>query len=403
MTRDDILQTRVSQLSHTRPRPGRRRHNSYRIRFNFVHTLALFLLVPYPLCGFVHAADAGARPFRTQEIPGRFGRRDLILDGRPVPEPAIHPRVEASSIPAPAATDTANDPSTSSTTSSDSTPTSIESAPTGSASFLPTPFDGGFGKNYTQPSCPIFLKNMINNNTIISCLPFSLLLQVSHSPFYHQYSHSPNLHHPQNSMSFFSAAKTLSHITATLNTSCNIDFHTCSSTISSYASTLRSSNGCAQDYERQQPLVRQAYAGLLSYDVLYAASCTKTRATTSEPTNNGSYCFANAITNLSSPTDSYIYYLPLGIPLPADSMPTCNTCLKDVMDIFAAAAPNKTQPLSANYVNAAQQIDRGCGPGFVNETVAKTGSGQSSSAPLRVHGLGWGLFVVLLSFVFSGL
>lgn len=44
---------------------------------------------------------------------------------------------------------------------------------------LPRPFDGGFGTNYTQQSCPTFLRSMLNNETFSACLPLSLLLQVS--------------------------------------------------------------------------------------------------------------------------------------------------------------------------------------------------------------------------------
>lgn len=46
---------------------------------------------------------------------------------------------------------------------------------------LPKPFDGGFGTNYTQSSCPTFLKAFSTNTTLLSCLPFSLLLQVRKS------------------------------------------------------------------------------------------------------------------------------------------------------------------------------------------------------------------------------
>lgn len=197
-------------------------------------------------------------------------------------------------------------------------------------------------------------------------------------------------------MSFFSATKSLSSISATLNVSCNIDFHTCSTIMSSYARTLRSSSACEQDYERQQPLLRQAYNGLLSYDVLYKASCIKPQPSSEQ--DSGNYCFANAVTNLSSPTDSYVYYLPLGIPLPAGSLPTCDTCLKEVMDVFAAAASNKSQPLSRDYVNAAQQINQHCGPSFVNGTipnVGASGNGQTSSAAPQVYRPDWGLPAVM--------
>lgn len=71
--------------------------------------------------------------------------------------------------------------------SSASLSSSTASAPTPESTIttLPKPFDGGFGTNYTQSSCPTFLKAFSTNTTLISCLPFSLLLQVrkSHPTF----------------------------------------------------------------------------------------------------------------------------------------------------------------------------------------------------------------------------
>ena len=76
--------------------------------------------------------------------------------------------------------------------------------------------------------------------------------------------------------------------------------------------------------------------------------------------------------------------------MPASSLPTCNDCLKNTMAVFAAAASNKSQPLSLDYVNAAQQINLDCGPGFVNGTVPSVGSsgtGTTSSAAARATGM----------------
>ena len=74
---------------------------------------------------------------------------------------------------------TSSDISTTATTSLDAsaTSTSTISAPLPSFS-APRPFDGGLGTNYTQTSCPAFLRSVLNNETFSSCLPLSLLLQV---------------------------------------------------------------------------------------------------------------------------------------------------------------------------------------------------------------------------------
>lgn len=69
----------------------------------------------------------------------------------------------------------------SSSSASSSSPTASAPTPESTTTTLPKPFDGGFGTNYTQLSCPTFLKAFSTNATFISCLPFSLLLQVSKS------------------------------------------------------------------------------------------------------------------------------------------------------------------------------------------------------------------------------
>lgn len=71
-------------------------------------------------------------------------------------------------------------PSSSSASLSSSTASAATPEPT--ITTLPKPFDGGFGTNYTQSSCPTFLKAFSTNTTFTSCLPFSLLLQVRKSP-----------------------------------------------------------------------------------------------------------------------------------------------------------------------------------------------------------------------------
>lgn len=160
-------------------------------------------------------------------------------------------------------------------------------------------------------------------------------------------------------------------MTSTLDASCKVVFPACSSIMASFAQQLRSNDNCGQDYRRQNPLVSQAYNGLLSYEPLFHAGCQKD--------NKGDYCFANAITNDTNPSDSYVYYLPLGLPLPSPSQPSCSDCLLETMEIFQATAANKTQPINPIYVEAAQMIDLTCGPTFVNATLPPASSNQNSA------------------------
>ena len=105
--------------------------------------------------------------------------------------------------------------------------------------------------------------------------------------------------------------------------------------------------------------------------------------------------FANAITNTTAVTDSYPYYLPLGVSLPGSSRPTCNTCLQDTMAIFSSFAGNTTQPISQTYGDAAQQIDIGCGPTFVNGTAAPLKGGAGAV------GAGLGSMIALLTMLLA--
>ncbi|KAM0796163.1 hypothetical protein BDR22DRAFT_893502 [Usnea florida] len=314
------------------------------------------------LCKPTEAAhDPGSQ---SRAVKSHFVDARIMFDRNLAPQPGLRPRDDQAS------TDTA-----SATTTSEVAVSSPSSDATTTTTTLPKAFDGGFGTNYTQPSCPTFLRSMIDNATFASCVPFSLLLQ--------------------NSMSFFDATRSLSTITAVLNASCSVSFPACSSLMSSFALTLRSSSACQADYNSENPQVRQAYAGLLAYDVSYNASCLKDSpaAPGSESSsdaqqdddNNNNYCFANAVTNRSSPTDSYIYYLPLGITLPSGSLPTCDACLATTMAVYAAAAANKSQPLNLDYVESATLINEMCGPDFVNASIpsarsSSSGGGKSSSA-----------------------
>lgn len=108
--------------------------------------------------------------------------------------------------------------------------------------------------------------------------------------------------------------------------------------------------------------MRSAYIGLIAYKPLYQASCLKDPVTSS-------YCFGDAITNATSPEDSYVYYLPLNDTLPGGAQPTCSTCLQNTMAVFSANAANRTQPVANTYIDAAKLININCGPGFVNATI----------------------------------
>lgn len=195
--RRKLHQQTMARRTHSRPRPGRRRsHLTSLVTFQILTFSVLFLSI---LC--VPALASDGRGSRARRSPvGQIG--DIIFDPRPVPEAPLFRRqlldVSSSTSSAQAsstadsagstsaagstaagsiATPTPSSTPTTTSSSSSQAASSLESAPTDSS--LPKPFDAGLGTNYTQPSCPNFLNSMINNSTFTSCLPFSLLLQVS--------------------------------------------------------------------------------------------------------------------------------------------------------------------------------------------------------------------------------
>ena len=148
--------------------------------------------------------------------------------------------------------------------------------------------------------------------------------------------------------------------------------------MSNLAQEIQLDSNCGTDLRMQNPTVAQAYNGLIAYDPLYHAGCLTD--------SNGAYCYADAVTNVSSLSSSYIYYLPLGVQLPPNSRPTCNTCLQDTMAIFASYAGNASMPLSSDYNVAAQQVDAGCGQTFTVASVHSTSAANYNLAP-RMSGL----------------
>jgi hypothetical protein len=164
-------------------------------------------------------------------------------------------------------------------------------------------------------------------------------------------------------------------ITQTLDATCKVNATQCRNVTDSFARELLSDTACKADYEEDNPLVLQAYNGLVAYQPAYQASCLRD--------DEGSYCFANAVSNSSSPGDAYPYYLPIGQEIPGGSRPTCNTCLQQAMSVFARYGNNATQPLSRTYTSAAQQISISCGATFVNVTAAPLkGGAPATSASL---------------------
>jgi len=373
----------AAMYSHPdRPRPGRRRSQLQILPVlpTGATLILLILILTFSLLTPTLARDEEV-PYEEYNSPlfHQLARRgEIAIDQRaPPPRPAIEQRQDNGdpfgSAAAPLAT-----PSSRTGQSAAASPTDTKSAPTiqttlvvtpttttivsgsvlptgnatvsiatassspGPPSPLPSPFDTSLGSNFTSRACPGFFDDFLRNATFKACHPTSLLLQ--------------------NSNSFFQTSRSSVLLSQALDASCRASLAQCSPLMASLATQLIQDSNCGQEYRNQNPLVTQAHAGLISFEPLYRATCVKSRET-------GNYCFADAITNTTNPSDSYPYYTALGTDLPAASRPTCNKCLQDTMDSFAGYAANRDQPVSRTYTSTAQQINLGCGPNFVNATV----------------------------------
>lgn len=164
----------------------------------------------------------------------------------------------------------------------------------------------------------------------------------------------------------------------------------CTDYLNTVANNLTSSANCKADYELGNPSVVEARDGLIAYKTLYAASCLHDPKT-------ASYCVVDAFTNSSSPTDSYIYYLPLGMNLPGGTTPTCDACLANTMLIYQKASGNRSQPIFDTYALAAQEVNIICGPTFTNASIpAAVSSGAVMSSKLS-SGEGFGALILVLA------
>lgn len=130
------------------------------------------------------------------------------------------------------------------------------------------------------------------------------------------------------------------------------------------ATNLTQTENCGDDYDLGNPTVTAAYEGLIAYQVVYGATCLKDE-------ESSVYCFGDAVTNTTNPSNTYFYFLPLNSSLPGATSPTCSGCLQDTMQIYHVATANRKQPIADTYEGAAQVVDVLCGTGFANVTLAE--------------------------------
>ncbi|KND94873.1 hypothetical protein TOPH_00537 [Tolypocladium ophioglossoides CBS 100239] len=361
----------LSSSTSTTPRskPGRRRHQPLRIRMSFA-VLAIF-------AGLSCAAFAqrDALPAQITAPPSLDSASSVSVADRPAATMAIAPSVWQSATDGaaqelrlkgrdggeeapPKDQTTTKDGSDSETKASQTTLTISLGQSTSTAeatqSPLPSPFDDSLPSDFkgtnSDDRCPNFMTSLLANPTFKSCYPLSMMIQTSRG--------------------LFNAEKKLLSIVRVLDTTCKADVASCTDFLSKAAQNLTADANCKAELDQGQSLVLQAWRGLKSYKMLYSVTCLQ------DPSTN-MYCFANAVTNITTPSDSYLYFMPYGLALPGASMPTCNWCTQETMAIYHTASADRQQFVASKYEDAARQVNTICGPGFVNATLPQAAAAAS--------------------------
>lgn len=222
-----------------------------------------------------------------------------------------------------------------------------------SSSETPTPFDTNLSTNFTSDSCPKFFKNFLSDTKFTNCYAISMLLR--------------------DSSSFFQTLKSAPATSHLLDLSCAADVDQCSSLMTDLASRITKSDACGKDYDLGNPVVTDAYTDMIIYEPMYRASCLKNPST-------GDYCFVDAATNSSNPSDYDVYFIPYGSAITNAPYPTCNKCVQASMDVFGEWAQKSGQPLAHSYLPSARSINSKCGVSFANANITVAGDGESSAA-----------------------
>lgn len=227
------------------------------------------------------------------------------------------------------------------------------SSSSSSSSETPTPFDTNLSTNFTSDSCPKFFKNFLSDTKFTNCYAISMLLR--------------------DSSSFFQTLKSAPATSHLLDLSCAADVDQCSSFMTDLASRITKSDACGKDYDLGNPVVTDAYTDMIIYEPMYRASCLKNPST-------GDYCFVDAATNSSNPSDYDVYFIPYGSAITNAPYPTCNKCVQASMDVFGEWAQKSGQPLAHSYLPSARSINSKCGVSFANANITVAGDGESSAA-----------------------
>lgn len=237
-----------------------------------------------------------------------------------------------------------------------STPTtSIPPVPASSTSALeilpnpfPQPFDLSLSYNFSSVSCQNFFVNFTQSSDFRRCRPLSFILGYSNQ--------------------FVEAERNITLLNDIVWGTCNTDASSaeCQTEMNSLAQKLHSS--CSTELDQNNILVEQALTGFQMFAPMREAGCLI------DDTIN-SYCLTEAVADVS-PADLYYYQLPYGNTLPNGTVPSCSSCIKSVLAIYAQAVTSPSankddttanSPLDQTYGPAANVAVAHCGTPYAQQ------------------------------------
>lgn len=130
-------------------------------------------------------------------------------------------------------------------------------------------------------------------------------------------------------------------------------------------------------------LINTIYSGLQAFDLMRSAGCLPDQIT-------DSYCYVEAA-HSTDPSDLYFYQLPIGLPLPNNTTPSCSSCTKSLMNLYVQAlesAPKGTLAyLQSTYQSAQALAVAQCGSGYAQSVVKISGAAASARTLGRFVGI----------------
>lgn len=135
-------------------------------------------------------------------------------------------------------------------------------------------------------------------------------------------------------------------------------------------------------------------------------------------TETHAFCYAQAMSTTSStPDDGYLYQLPVGVPLPSTSRPTCSSCSAKLVNLFTETVLNTSTSGANSYApvlesaltNATTILKQACGSTFAGQATTMQAHVSSGAVPRllgsRHSQTWWGVLQTfpLVSSVYVGL